>query len=557
MRSLRRRFFVPALGLLLILLLGALTAAYEINRTEALIESKQRVNAIVQNHLLATFYNEEARSGLHGLLARSRMIEGDRQRTIERVKFYMHRADETLAGVLAIAEDTAMIESLNNYHGQLKELHKHFTAALNKLPVAADEAEEILRELDAKSQAMSASRRKVESHYETMEKEFMNGADTALLGIKFVLVLLASIMTVTIILAIIWLNRSIVKPISVIAVEIDRVRANELSGEGAAPFIARGDEVGQLARSVDAFRAQTRDLAAAQAQVAFDESEKRMRMEKLESAVRVFQAAIANVLAALQDGAARLGDASRTLTVSTAQNGARMAEVESSSGAVSDNVDAVARSTEEMSLTIAGMARDIERTFLSVSESSEMARAANLDIGGLAVSAQRIGDVVALIEEIAQQTNLLALNATIEAARAGESGKGFAVVATEVKTLAARTAQATSEIAEQILSVQEATRRAVSAMGAIASRIGEAENIAQTMAAALSEQDTTIRGMTENATHASYATQALTHEFSAVSREAATAHQAALLVADASTGVSRSAGDLRTSVDEFLRRVAS
>src|SRR3546814_16538928 len=71
------------------------------------------------------------------------------------------------------------------------------------------------------------------------------------------------------------------------------------------------------------------------------------------------------------------------------------------------------------------------------------------------------------IRGVAGQTNLLALNAAIEAARAGEAGRGFAVVAQEVKTLAAQTAQATGQIAEQIRSIQAAAREAIAAMSTI------------------------------------------------------------------------------------------
>ena len=86
------------------------------------------------------------------------------------------------------------------------------------------------------------------------------------------------------------------------------------------------------------------------------------------------------------------------------------------------------------------------------------AQSTNEDIAGLAQAAQKIDDVVKLIQSVAGQTNLLALNATIEAARAGAAGKGFAVVASEVKALAVQTAKATDDIAAQIAAVQSSTQ---------------------------------------------------------------------------------------------------
>jgi methyl-accepting chemotaxis protein len=182
----------------------------------------------------------------------------------------------------------------------------------------------------------------------------------------------------------------------------------------------------------------------------------------------------------------------------------------------------------------------------------EQADRTNATVKGLADAAQKIGDVVKLINDIAGQTNLLALNATIEAARAGEAGKGFAVVASEVKSLATQTARATEEIGQQIGAIQSATGDAVVAIGGIGKTIGELNQIATAIASAVEQQGAATKEIARNIQQASAGTAEVSGSIAGVNEAAGQTGAAATQMTGAAEELAHQAETLRREVDKFV-----
>ena len=182
--------------------------------------------------------------------------------------------------------------------------------------------------------------------------------------------------------------------------------------------------------------------------------------------------------------------------------------------------------------------------------------ATNDEYAGLAQAAQKIGDVVKLIQNVAGQTNLLALNATIEAARAGEAGRGFAVVASEVKSLAVQTAKATGDIARHIEAVQASSNGAIEVVHGIQERMREISTRTSGAAASVLEQNAATFEITRNASNAARGTSAVVAVLGEVSDAAIGTRAAAQTVLTASKSVDTSVGNLRTEIEGFLGKVA-
>ncbi|WP_259780902.1 globin-coupled sensor protein [Aestuariispira ectoiniformans] len=220
-------------------------------------------------------------------------------------------------------------------------------------------------------------------------------------------------------------------------------------------------------------------------------------------------------------------------------------ETSASMSAAAEEADAqasaVAAAADQLNQSIEEIGRQALNGSTITSQAVERARQSNERVGTLADSSEKIGDVVKLINDIANQTNLLALNATIEAARAGEAGKGFAVVASEVKTLASQTAKATDEITQQIAKIQNETKSAVSSIGEIAESVDSMSEIADAISAAIEEQ------------HA--ATQEVSSNISGVRDASAQTGLAAKETMTAASDLLDQANELSDKVDGFLEEI--
>jgi methyl-accepting chemotaxis protein len=206
----------------------------------------------------------------------------------------------------------------------------------------------------------------------------------------------------------------------------------------------------------------------------------------------------------------------------------------SASEETSANVQAVASGAEELQASIAEISRRVTDASKISAEAVSQSKHTNEIVTGLSSSVGRIGDVVSLINQIAAQTNLLALNATIEAARAGEAGRGFAVVASEVKSLATQTSKATEEIGGQIAAVQGATNEAVGAIGDISKTIDTINEISQTIAAAVEEQNAVTKEIASNMQTAATGVQAISANMSQIAVATQSATEATAKVKEAS-----------------------
>lgn len=301
--------------------------------------------------------------------------------------------------------------------------------------------------------------------------------------------------------------------------------------------LSRSDEIGMLGHWFDIFVARIHDtvcrVAGATQEVASAATEIAASSDQIAGGARQQHQQIQQVSAAIEEMSASV------------------VEVARKSGQAAETAQGSGRSAEEGSTVV-------NETIEGMRAITEAVESSSASVTELGKRGQQIGEIIDVINDIADQTNLLALNAAIEAARAGEHGRGFAVVADEVRKLADRTTKATDEIAESIQSIQSETDEAVKRMSSGTaevrqgmSRASEAGSSLEKIVASSREVSSMIGSIAAAAEEQSAVAEEVSRNVESIASVTRQTTEGVQQAATAASDLSRKSEELQSLVSQF------
>ncbi|RRJ64203.1 methyl-accepting chemotaxis protein [Paenibacillus oralis] len=353
--------------------------------------------------------------------------------------------------------------------------------------------------------------------------EFNQGANKVL---QILIITLVISLVIGAVVAGLFVN-SIVKPISIMAGQVEKVSNGDLTME---PLTFKNkDEVGRLAEGFNTMTGNLRELirhvSDSSEQVAASSGELNESAQQTSKATEQIALSAQEVAVGAEQQVKTANDANEVVS-----------EISKGMEQVAYSIQAVAEAAVTANEETMKGNEVVKQTVEQMGVVQERVEATARVIHSLGEKSSEIGEVVSLITEIANQTNLLALNAAIEAARAGEEGKGFAVVANEVRKLAGQSSAATEKIRTIIQDIQNETQGAVTAIQEGTYAVDEGLRQAQQTG----DSFRTITKMIEEVSSQSQEVSAIVQEVSASSQNMVAMIEAVALISEQSAGNSQS-----------------
>lgn len=365
-----------------------------------------------------------------------------------------------------------------------------------------------------------------------------------------------------------YLSRNVTRSLAELTAQMSKLASGDK--DVAFPGKDRSDEVGQMARALEIFhragiRLERLSLERSErAKIELEEqAQKQRELEEarverdraLHNVADQFERTVGDIVSGVAAASSQLQATSETMADTAQRTSARTGEVAQSMSEANRGATAAAAASDEFAMSISEISRQAASSAELARKATNSATQADATISDLSSSAEQVGQIVELIQTIAQRTNLLALNASIEAARGGEAGRGFAVVASEVKELAMQTSRATEQIADQIRSMQDTTSASVSALRTIAEQVQELETTAVSIASAVDQQSVAGQDLARSIDLAARGTEQVSDHISGVRDLSLSTGSAASQVLDSATNLEEQASALRSQVDLFLTKV--
>ncbi|MBO6609285.1 MAG: methyl-accepting chemotaxis protein [Altererythrobacter sp.] len=327
--------------------------------------------------------------------------------------------------------------------------------------------------------------------------------------------------------------------------------------------IERRDEIGEMLRALALFKRANVRLQKwakeradrAKADAAEQERIQEEKAQVLRDFAAQFERSVGDIVGGVAAASSQLQITATDMAKSAEESTHQTSLVSKSMEEANAGATAAAAASDEFAMSIGEISRQAASSAELAREASSTASDADNTISELAASAQEVGQIVELIQTIAQRTNLLALNASIEAARGGEAGRGFAVVASEVKELAMQTSRATEKIADQIKSMQDTTGASVTALRSIASQVDQLENTAVAIASAVDQQSVAGQDLARSIELAAQATDAVSSHIDDVRELSLSTGAAASQVLGSANNLEEQSRMLNSQVETFLSKV--